>query len=233
MQGEKLTLTEHLEELRARVIKSVIFLVICLVVVFNYVDKLIPFLIRPIGKLVFIAPQEAFVANIKIAFFGSLFLASPFILYQVWKFISTGLESSEKKYSLIFGPLSFLFFIVGISFGYFVIVPIGLKFLLGFASDFLSPMITISGYISFVGTLALTFGVVFQLPLLSAFLTKISIVTPKFLSSNRKHAIVIIFVVAAFLTPPDVVTQVLMALPLIFLYELGIIFSRIAYRKHG
>jgi sec-independent protein translocase protein TatC len=189
-----------------------------------------PNLIKPAGKLVFIAPQEAFIANIKIALFGGLFLASPFVTYQIWRFVSAGLKRNEMKYTLIFGPLSFLFFLLGIAFGYFIIVPIGIKFLLGFATELVTPMLTISKYISFVGMLTLAFGVVFQLPVVSLFLTKLGIITPYFLSSKRRYAVVFIFLLAAVLTPPDIITQCLMAVPLLVLYEIGIIFSKIAYK---
>jgi sec-independent protein translocase protein TatC len=228
---KSLTLVEHLEELRNRIIKSVIFIIIISCLVYNFVNVIIPNVVKPVGKLVFIAPQEAFITNIKISFFGGLFLSSPFVLYQIWQFVSAGLKRSEKKYTLIFGPLSFIFFILGITFGYFLIVPIGIKFLLGFATDLITPMITISRYISFVGTLTFAFGVVFQLPIASLFLTKIGIVTPKFLSTKRKHAVVFIFITSAIFTPPDVITQCLMAIPLLVLYEVGVIFSKIVYRQ--
>lgn len=228
--NERLTLVEHLEELRTGVIKSIIFIIACFALLYNFVGVFLPILIKPVGKLVFIAPQEAFISNIKIAFFGAFFLSSPFWLYQIWKFISEGLNVKEKKYALIFAPLSFVFFFLGISFGYFIIVPIGIKFLLGFATDFVSPMISIQRYISFVGTLTFAFGMVFQLPLIILFLTKIGIVTPQFLSRKRRFAIVLVFITAAILTPPDVITQFFMAVPLLVLYEIGIILSRFAYK---
>ena len=228
MTDKKLTLVDHIEELRSRIIKSIIFIITCSVFVYNFIDEFLPILAKPVGKLVFIAPQEAFVTNIQIAFIGGLFLSSPFVLYQLWRFIAVGLKSDEKKYVLIFGPLSFVFFLVGCAFGYFIIVPIGMRFLLSFSSDFITPMITISKYISFLGLLTLVFGLVFQLPLVILFLTKIGIVDSKFLSKRRREAIVIIFIAASILTPPDVITQVLMALPLIVLYELGVIFSKFA-----
>ncbi len=232
MADNKLNFIEHLSELRNRIIKSIIFIFICSVFTYNYIDVLLAILVKPVGKLVFIAPREAFIANIKIAFFAGLFLSSPFVLYQVWRFISVALKRNEKKYALIFGLLSFVLFILGCIFGYFIIVPIGINFLLGFSSDFVTPMITISRYVSFVGTLTFAFSLVFQLPLIILFLTKIGIVTPKFLSARRKEMLVFIFILAAVLTPPDVITQVLMALPLIVLYELGIVFSKIAYRSN-
>ena len=199
--------------------------------VYAYVDPILSVLVKSVGKLVFIAPQEAFTSKIAIAFFGGLFLSAPFILYQIWRFVLAALKTNEKRYVLIFAPLSLVFFVAGSIFGYITIVPIGMNFLLGFATDFLTPTITISRYISFIGTLTLAFGIIFELPLISLFLTKIGVVTPRFLSRKRRYAVIFIFITAAMLTPPDAITQVLMAVPLLVLYEIGIIFSRFAYRR--
>jgi len=225
---KKLSLLEHIEELRLTIIKSVLFLIIVVCFSYTFVDTILCALIKPVGKLVFIAPQEAFVAKITIAFFTGLIFSSPFIIYQVWHFISSGLKDNEGRFVLIFGPLSLLFFLGGASFGYFVIVPIGMRFLLSFSTYFLTPMISISRYISFVGTLTIAFGVIFELPLAILFLTKIGVVTPEFLSYKRRYAIVLIFIAAAILTPPDIITQCLLAVPLLLLYEVAIIFSRFA-----
>lgn len=233
MEDKRATIVEHLNELRNHIGKSLIFLLVCSVIIYSSIDKILFFLSKPVGKLVFIAPQEAFTTNIKIAFFVGLLFSSPFILYQIWKFVSLGLLPKERKYIRIFGPLSFLLFVIGFTFGYLIIVPIGMKFLLGFASEILAPMITISKYISFVFNLSFAFSLVFQLPIVILFLTKIGIVTPAVLKKRRKEAIVLVFIAAAIMTPPDVVTQVLMAVPLILLYELGILFSRLAYKKHA
>lgn len=230
MKEQKFTLVEHLEELRGRVFKSVLAIIIASCALYGFVGKIYESLIKPVGRLVFIAPHEAFISNIKIAFFSGIFLSSPIILYQIWRFIATALTRNERKYTLLFGIFSLIFFIIGTLFGYFIIAPIGIKFLLGFATDILAPMITVSKYISFVGMLTLTFGLIFQLPLASLFLTKIGVVTPQTLSSKRKHAIVSMFIAAALLTPPDIVTQCLMAVPLLILYEIGIIFSKLVYR---
>lgn len=230
MGDEKFTFVEHLEELRGRLFKSIICIIIAAGLCYNFVGKIMENIAKPVGKLVFIAPHEAFIANIKIALFGGLFLSSPFVLYHIWRFISVGLSRNEIKQVFIFAPLSFIFFLSGIAFGYIIIVPIGVKFLLGFATEVVSPMISISKYISFVGTLTLAFGVIFQLPIASLFLTKIRLVTPGFLANKRRHAVVLIFIGAAMLTPPDIVTQCLMAVPLLILYEIGIIFSKIVYK---
>lgn len=226
----KRSFLEHLEELRIRIIKSIIFTFLSAILIFSFNDKILPFIVRPAGSLVFIAPQEAFLTSIKIALFGGLYTASPFILYQIWQFVSVGLETSEKRYALIFGFFSFAFFILGTIFGYLVIVPIGMKFLIGFGSEFLVPMISVGKYVSFAMALSFAFGLVFQLPVVILFLTRIGIVTPAFLSEKRKYAIVVIFIVAAIFTPPDVITQCLMALPLIALYELSIVLSRMMIR---
>lgn len=230
-KDKQLTLSEHLNELRGRLIKAIISLLVATCILYNFVKSILPHIIKPAGKLVFIAPQEAFVSNIKIAFFGGILLSSPLIIYQIWRFVSDGLQPNEKKYILIFAPFSLILFLIGASFGYFIITPIGIKFLLAFATDHLVPMITISKYISFVGMLTLAFGTIFQLPLVSLFLTKIGIVTPALLKEKRKHAIVVMFIAAATLTPPDVITQCLMAVPLLILYEIGIIFSKFAYKR--
>lgn len=227
MSNKKLTFVEHLEELRSRIIKSVAFIILTSLILYTLKDKMIAFMTRPVGSLVFIAPTEAFVSSIKIALFAGLYASSPFIFYQIWQFISAGLEKKEGRHVFFFGLFSFFFFLIGSLFGYFLIVPIGMKFLLGFTSSFLYPMISMAKYISFVMMLSLAFGAVFQLPIVILFLTKIGIVTPKFLAEKRKYAIVIIFIAGALFTPPDVITQCLMAIPLIFLYELSIFLSRL------
>ncbi|MFH1772231.1 MAG: twin-arginine translocase subunit TatC [Candidatus Omnitrophota bacterium] len=231
MQDKQQTVVEHLQELRTCIIKSLISIIIGAVVIYQFVPLIFKHLIRPAGKLVFIAPQEAFVTNLKIAFFGGIFVSLPFIFFQIWRFVSRGLQPNEKKYALFFGPVSLLFFVIGAGFGYFLIVPVGVKFLLGYATEFVVPMLTVSRYVSFVCTLTLAFGFVFQLPLVSMFLTKIGVVTPTLLSNKRKYAVVAVFVLAAVITPPDVVTQALMAVPLIILYEIGILFSRFVYKS--
>jgi len=229
-QDKKEPLLKHLEELRRGILLSVACIFLAAFIFYNFVERILPYLLEPVGRVIFIAPTEAFVTHIKIALFGGLFLSSPFVIYQIWKFVSSGLMRNERKYIMIFAPASFLFFIAGACFGYFVILPIGMKFLLSFGSDYMLPMITASKYITFISVLTLAFGVVFELPLVMLFLTKIGLVTPEFLSKRRRHAIVLIFIVAAFLTPPDVVTQALMAGPLLVLYEVSILFSRWAYK---
>jgi len=231
MREKRLTFFQHLEELRSRIIKSLIFVIVVSCILFNLTDKILLNIVRPVGSLIFIEPAEAFIANIKIAFWGGLFLSSPFILYQIWQFLLSGLNTNERRYVFIFGPLSFIFFMLGAGFGYFIIVPIGIKFLLSFSTDFIAPAISLGRYVSFVGVLTFAFGAIFEIPLVILFLARLGIVTPAFLSTKRRHAVVIIFILAAILTPPDVITQCLMAGPLMILYELSVFFSKLACKR--
>jgi len=231
MNEKKLTFLDHLEDLRGRIIKSLIMVLIGMIFSFFFIPVLLPHIIKPVGKLVFISPTEAFTTRIMLAFYGGVFLSSPFLLLQMWIFILSGLRESEKKLLVVFVLISFFLFLFGCSFAYFVILPVGLKFLIGFGTELIVPMITVSRYVSFAGTIVLVFGVIFQMPLIILFLTKIGLVTPYYLSAKRREAILIVFIMAALLTPPDVITQVLMAIPMIFLYETSIIFSKIAQNK--
>ena len=229
MEDKALPVTGHLAELRIHIIKSVVCILGCAVVLYNFSGQLVSFLARPVGQLVFITPTEAFVTNIKIALWGGLFISSPYVIYQIWQFVAAALKRQEKKYIFLFGPVSFIFFVLGGLFGFFVVVPVGITFLLHFATDIVHPMISVSHYISFIGILIFAFGLVFQLPLVLLFLTKMGMVTPQILGQKRRVAIVLMFICAAAITPPDVVTQVSLAIPLLLLYELGILFSKLAY----
>lgn len=216
----------HLAELRDRLLKAFAAFISATIIAWNFIDPVIGFIVRPVGKIIFTSPAEAFNARVTLSMIGGLFLAFPVILYQLWKFVSSGLTVEEKKYVKFFGPLSFIFFFVGVSFGYFFVFPASLNFLMGFSSEWMVPMITVDKYISFLGMVLVASGVTFELPLVLAFFIHIGIATPEFLREKRRYAIVIILVVAAALTPPDVVSQIVLAVPLLVFYELGIFFSR-------
>jgi sec-independent protein translocase protein TatC len=215
MAQENLTIIQHLEELRRRIIKSIILVGASSLFCYSLTDLITPILLNPVGKAVFISVQEPFVTNIKLSLICGIFVSSPFLIYRIWGFASLGLNPNERKYVLIFWPLSFILFIIGLAFSYFIMIPIGIKFILGSSSNLIIPMITISSYVSFVSMLTLVFGAVFELPLIMLFLAKIGITKPALLVNRRREAIVLIFTVAAVLTPPDVVSQVLLALPLL------------------
>jgi len=224
MQDRKMSLIGHLEELRRRLIICIVSVLVCSIFSYVYAEKILAILKRPFPhSLVFISPQEPFVITLKIALFGGIMIALPMIIYQAWQFVSLALKQKEKRYLLFYGPFSLLLFLSGASFAYFVAIPVGLRFLLGFGGSSLEPMITISKYLSFITVMILTFGIVFELPLVSLFLVRIGIISPQFLAKNRKVAIIAIFVLAAILTPSiDAFTQILMAVPLVILYEVSI-----------
>lgn len=227
-----LSFFEHLDELRSRLIKSFAAVVVAACVCYSFIDSVLEVLIRPVGRVVFTSPSDAFVARVTLAVCGGIMLAFPVILYQIWRFVSDGLKAREKKYVYVFGPCSLILFVAGALFAYFIMIPVSIKFLLSFSTDLIVPMITLQNYISFVGMLVLAFGVVFELPLVLMFLTQIGVVTPQFLSEKRRHAIVLILIVSAVITPPDAVTQLIMAGPLMVLYEIGILASRLVRSKN-
>ncbi len=230
-KNRHLSFLEHLEELRSRIIKSLWVVVVCAFVAYGFSSEVLKFLIKPIGHLVFTSPAEAFLATINVTFFLGVLLAFPFVGYEIWAFAAGALTKSERRYVFIFAPVSLILFLAGTIFGYVVIVPISLKFLLSFSSPSLIPLISVSQYISFVGSFVLSFGIVFELPLVVVFLTKIGIASPEFLRQKRKYAIVFIFIISAILTPPDCMSQLLMAIPLVVLYEAGILLCTFVYRE--
>ena len=238
MDEKKLPLTGHLQELRKRLILSFIAVWVGFVLCYALADSLFNILAIPllkvmpaVGTLIFTSVAEAFFTYMKVAFIAGLILASPFVLYQVWAFVAPGLYRNEKRYVVPFVFLGSFFFALGIFFGFFVAIPIGFKFLLGYATDFINPMPSMKEYLSFSIKFLLAFGLVFEFPVVLLLLSKIGVVDAKKLAGQRKYAILLIFIFAAVMTPPDLVSQVLMALPLMGLYELSIILSRFFGKK--
>jgi len=230
--NEPLTLVEHLEELRKRIIICLLSIFICAVVCYFYSDKILMLLSTSIDKFVFLKPTEAFVARIKVSFYSGLFVSMPVVIYQIWKFVYPGLLEIERRVLYWIVPFSYLLFVFGVIFAFFVVLPIGIKFLLNYGTENIQPMISIGSYISFVTIFLLAFGIIFQLPLVILLLTKLGIVSPKWLITNRKYAILIIFILAAMLTPgPDIFSQFLMAIPTLLLYEISIFLSKLVTPK--
>ena len=222
---------DHLEELRVRLIRSLLVYIFACCVAYIFSNLVLNFLIAPVGKLYFTSPADAFLAKMILVLFGGFFLGLPFFLVEIWQFVSLGLKDNEKKFVAIFLPLSIAAFFLGALFAYTIIVPMTFRFFMSFTSDNLVPLITVKEYISFVGNLMLAFGVVFQLPLVLMFLTQIGIATPEFLSQKRRYAIAIILIVSMIVTPPDVVSLILMSGPLVVLYEIGIVISRMVFAR--
>lgn len=240
----QLTFGEHLDELRARMIISLIALFVAFLVCFAYSEPLMSFVLEPMvdaldelgytPTVVFTKAQEKFIAYLKLSAVAALFVGSPVCLWQAWAFVSAGLYPHERRYVLTFAPSSLLSFVTGVLFFYFLMMPWGLQFLLAFGGDpSIQPMIQVSEHISFFLMLSLIMGMVFELPLVMLFLTKVHIVTWQQFAEKRRFAILFGFILAAILTPPDVFTQVMLALPFCFLYEIGILVSRVGMVTAG
>ncbi len=235
---EKQPFTAHLEELRSRLIKSFIAVTIGFLLSYFFKEKIFEILTLPLIKvmnpgdhLIYTNLPEAFFTFLKAAFISGIMVASPYLLYQFWMFVAPGLYDKERRMVLPVLFLSTLFFLGGALFGYFVVFPLGFEFFLSFASDNIRPMPSMKEYLGFASKLLLAFGVAFELPLVLTFLARLGIVSVDMLKRYRKYAILLFFVGAAILTPPDVVSQVLMAVPMMLLYELSIFGARIFGRK--
>lgn len=234
----KMSLTEHLIALRKSLSHSLIALGIGFAVCYWFKDFIFSIVTRPLTQalpknsyLIYTGLTEAFFTYMKVAFFASLIITSPYIIYQIWKFIAPGLLPKEKKYVVPFVLSSSFLFVSGVLFGYFVALPPAFEFFVSFNNQYLQAMLSFKDYLSLFVTF-LGFGISFELPVFIFFLTKLGIVNAAMLSKQRKYAILIIFIVAALLTPsPDALSQVLMAIPLMFLYEVSIFVSRFAQKE--
>ena len=228
---------DHLEELRWRVIKSaiavVIFAIPCGIYWKEIFDIVMLYPLRftnPRPKLIFTTPAESVVLSFQIAIYGGLITAAPVIFYQLWRFVSPGLYKNEKRLILPTVIASSFFFTAGILFCYFTF-PLVMNFLCSFAGNRIDPMFKANDYFGFLLKLSLSFGLVFELPVISFVLSKMGLLTAGFLIKHVRYAIVIIFIVAAILTPPDVFSQCLLAAPLLVLYGLSILVAAIASKK--
>ena len=229
-EGKKLTIIEHLEEFRTRLVISAIALVVTTGFSLIFTGRFMEFLLVPSGgiKPVFLKPTEMFITYFKVALIGGAALAMPVIVYQLIRFIVPGLKPNEKRYLYMVVPATTLLFILGLAFAYWVLLPFALRYLLTFGGDIASAMISIGEYISFVTTLMLWMGLAFELPIVIVFLAKLRVVSYKQLRGYWKYALVGAFLVAAVITPtPDPFNQTLVAVPLYLLYEVGVLFARI------
>ncbi|MEZ4551606.1 MAG: twin-arginine translocase subunit TatC [Desulfobacterales bacterium] len=237
-EDDKLPFTSHLEELRKRLIRCSIAVIIGFLISYGFKEKLFAILTRPLMQvmdagdtLIFTGIPEAFFTFLKVSLLSGLLLAIPVIMFEFWMFVAPGLYKNERKLMLPIVIISSFFFVGGALFGYFIVFPYGFQFLLGFATETLRPFPSMKEYLSFSAKLLLAFGFVFELPIVITFLARIGLVTVDFLKKNRKYAILLFFVGSAILTPPDVVTQVMMSIPLMILYEISIFGARIFGKK--
>jgi sec-independent protein translocase protein TatC len=236
----RMSFLDHLEELRSRLLKSLIALALGFGVAWGYHEEIFHFMVAPLKKaspsleLIATTPTEAIMLYMKMSFFVGIFIAAPFLLYQIWAFIAPGLYAHEKGYAIPFVMFGTLFFLAGAAFGHYLLFPVTLKFLGDFGGQDIKFMPRISEYYDFYSWFLLALGVVFQVPVIIFVLARVGIVTASFLLRQFKWAVLLSFIVAAVVTPtPDMVTQTLLALPMIGLYLLGVIVAAIFGKKRA
>lgn len=235
---EAMPLTTHLEELRKRVIRIIIVLIVvfCLVywksqIFMNFITAPIIPLLPAHSSMALLKLTEGFFTELKLSAMVAVFFSMPFIFYQIWRFVAPGLYAQEKKYVFAFVFMSSLLFFTGAGFAYYGVFPFGFKFFLGYAKGYVTANLSIQWYLNFVVRLIMAFGIIFEMPVFVLFLAKMGLVTSTMMKKYRRYAYVGIFVFAAILTPPDVFTQVMMAGPMIFLYEFSVYIAKVFGRK--
>lgn len=247
MTEKKSTVSEHLLELRSRLLKSIIFLIITFIVCYIFSDKIYNFLVDPYAqavkddgnnrRLIFTALHETFLTYLKLAFFAAFFFSCPLILMQIWKFVAPGLYKDEKLALLPFLIATPVLFLLGGMLVYYLIMPLAIKFFLSFETAAINGSLPIqleakvNEYLSLVMRLILAFGISFQLPVFLTLLAKVGFITSEYLKTRRKYVVIIIFSMAAILTPPDPITQIGLALPLLLLYEISIFTVKFVEKK--
>jgi len=250
MKDEKITessVIDHLGELRSRLVKSIIYLFIFFIICYFFAENIYSFLVDPYAqavkndqenrRLIFTALHETFITYLKVAFFTAMFVTSPIILTQVWKFIAPGLYKNEKKALLPYLIATPTLFLLGGMLVYYLVMPLAIKFFLTFETT--SQITTlpiqleakVNEYLSLIMRLIFAFGISFQLPVLLSLLARIGFIDSKYLQERRKYVVVLIFVAAAILTPPDPITQIGLGIPLLILYELSILSVKIIEKK--
>ena len=240
MSDDKLPIGEHLLELRRRLTWSVAAILVCTAVAFVFHQQILAFLMKPAQGFANVPNQKPIYTDLtefigvamKISLLSGLIFALPFVLYQVVKFVAPGLSGSERRYLYGLVPATMLAFLAGAFFGYRILFPPAVKFLLTFGSDVATPYIRIGGYTNLMLTLLFWMGIVFETPVVAFFLSRIGVVSHRFLARNRRYAVVVAFVLGAIITPTfDPINQSLVALPIIVMYELGVWLAKLGGRK--
>lgn len=233
MSDQQQPLVEHLIELRSRVIRALLTILIVFLAIFAFANPIYEFVSEPLRAFMpsgasMIATDVAspFLAPLKLSLMLSLFIAMPMVLYQVWGFIAPGLYENEKAIAMPIFISSVILFYAGIAFAYFVVFPMVFGFLVGVAPDSVSVMTDINSYLSFVLKLFLAFGLAFEIPVATFLIIRAGVVSRATVAAKRRYVIVGCFVVGMFLTPPDMFSQIMLALPMYALFELGLLFSR-------
>ena len=224
MEKEEMSLMGHLDELRKRLTIIAFANIGMAFLLFNKAGDIMDYLlaVNPGMQLVYITPSELLVVYVQLAFIMALVVCSPITVYQIWAFVEKGLYEREKKYILITLLFGVVCFVGGVAFCYFMVLPTTLKFFLRIAIEDISSMISVKSYVSFVNVMLVSFGAVFEMPVVVYLLTKLEILKPEFLRNNRGMMIVVIFIVAAIITPPDVISQIMLGIPMVLLLEISI-----------
>ena len=239
MKEKTLPIGQHLVELRKRVTWSVIAVLVCTAIAFAFHQQVLSVLMKPAGGFIEIPNQKPIFTELtefigvamKVSLLIGLFLSLPFVLFQVVLFVAPGLNKAERRYLFTLLPASLLSFAGGAAFGYFFLFPPAVKFLLSFGSDIATPYIRIGNYAGLMLTLLFWMGIVFEIPIVLFFLSKIGVVNSRFLARQRKYAVVVAFILGAIITPTfDPVNQTLVAVPIIVMYEVGIWLAKLGGR---
>lgn len=229
-KAKERTLLGDIGEFRRRLIRVLIVLAAATVLGLFFAARVLAFMMLPVGELVYLAPAEAMMTHFRLAFALGIAATLPFALVNAAAFAGRRLARGLRRQLYFVLVLGLLLFLCGAAFAFFLVIPAVLRFFLSFASPKIRPMLGLANYIGFVFGLVIPFGLVFQLPLTMAALARVGVLSPAVLAAQRRFAIVIIFILAAFLTPPDAVSQVMMAGPLLVLYELGVVLAKLAWR---
>jgi sec-independent protein translocase protein TatC len=232
MDDKELNLVDHLEELRKRIIISALAFVVFFIVGFIYVDDIYKWFVRDLDvKLMVLGPSDIIWIYFMLATVVAVAGTIPVLALQIWLFVKPALRPVERKITLSYIPALFFLFLIGLSFGYFVIFPMVLKFLVNMGADMFVTNFTADRYFSFIMNMTLPFGVLFELPVVVMFLTSLGIINPFVLSKIRKYAYFVLIIIAIVITPPDFMSDFVVTLPLLLLYEISINLSKFVYRK--
>jgi len=229
--GQKLPLVEHLRELRSRLLICIVSITLLSAASFALWPIIFPLLLSRDISLIYISPQEALIVKMKLSLLCGFLLSLPLILFEIWKFVVPGLTHHERKLFLFFGMLSALLFFSGIYFSIFMVTPVMVRFFLGFSQPSLTPLFSIANYSSFLINMTLAFALISQIPILMMLVVAADIISRESIARYRGAAVVFIFIIAAIITPPDAFSQVVLALPMWGLYELGLILTKFIKKK--
>jgi sec-independent protein translocase protein TatC len=238
MKEEKAPFVSHLKELRNRLVVALVGVGAAFIITYIFKENIFAFLMRPFievmppqSSFIFTSVTEAFITYFKVAIVAALFLASPLVLYEIWMFVSPGLYDAEKRYVFPFIAFGSVFFVAGGLFCYFAVLPTVFHFFVSYASSFIIPMPSLKEYMNLVLKMILIFGLIFQMPLVAYYLSKAGIINYRSLKKKRRYAILAIVIVSAIITPPEVTSQLLMAVPMYGLFELSLVIAKIWGKK--